>query len=137
YDNDAEGTANYERSRALNVPTNMLILKLPFNVDFTDFDTIGPSGRSRANINGCAAAIECYLDLGADPLVRWTSFTGKTGTYQGELVNKTAYMRSFLDQRERTEGYDYSRINAVLDMIITNCILMREAVLDHELATSM
>jgi hypothetical protein len=46
---------------------------------------------------------------------------------QGELINKTGYMRSFLDQRERVDGYDYSRIEAVLDIIITNCVRMREA----------
>jgi HEPN/Toprim N-terminal domain 1 len=127
YDNDAEGIANYERSCALNVPTNMLILKLPNSRDFAEFDTIGPNGRQIADINGCAAAIECYLDLGARPLVRWTSFNSKTNTYQGELINKTSYMRSFLDQRERVDGYDYSRIEAVLDIIITNCVRMREA----------
>jgi hypothetical protein len=56
YDNDAEGIANYERSCALNVPTNMLILKLPNSRDFAEFDTIGPNGRQIADINGCAAA---------------------------------------------------------------------------------
>ena len=133
YDNDAEGSANYERSYALNVPNNMLILKLPDSPDFAEFDTIGPNGRHKADINGCAAAIECYLDLGAQPLIRWTSFNSRANTYQGELVNKTAYMRSFLDQRERVERYDYSRIKAVLDIIITNCIQMREAVLGESL----
>jgi len=129
YDNDAEGVANYERSRTLNVPANMVILKLPDSPDFAEFGTIGPNGRHKADINGRAAAIECYLDLGAQPLVRWTSFNTRTDTYQGELVHKTSYMRSFLDQRERVEGYDYSRIEAVLNMIITSCIRMREAVL--------
>ncbi|WGJ14700.1 HEPN/Toprim-associated domain-containing protein [Methylocapsa sp. D3K7] len=133
YDNDAEGVANYERSCALNVPANMLILKLPNSPAFAEFDTLGPNGRYKANINGCAAAIECYLDLGAMPLVRWTSFNSRTDTYQGELINKTEYMRSFLDQRERVQGYDYSRIEAVLDMIINNCVHMREAMLDETL----
>lgn len=63
YDNDTEGVFNYERSRALNVPANMLILKLPDMPDFAEFDTIGPNGRHEADINGRAAAIECYLDL--------------------------------------------------------------------------
>jgi hypothetical protein len=133
YDNDAEGTANYERSCALNVPSNMLILKLPDSPDFAEFDTIGPNGHHKADVNGCAAAIECYLDLGAQPLVRWTSFNNRTDTYQGELVNKTNYMRRFLDQHERVDGYDYSRLEAVLDVIITNCVQMREAVLDEAL----
>jgi hypothetical protein len=133
FDNDAEGAANFERSCALSVPANMLILKLPDSPDFTEFNTIGPNGCHKADINGCAAAIECYLDLGVQALVQWTSFNSRTDAYQGELLNKTAYMRSFLDQRERVEGYDYSRIEAVLEMIITNCVQMREAVLDSTL----
>jgi hypothetical protein len=131
YDNDAEGVANYERSYALNVPANMLILKLPDSPDFAEFETIGPNGRHKADINECAAAIECYLDLGALPLVRWTSFYSKTDTYQGELINKDGYMRRFLDQRERIDDYDYSRIEAVLEMIVSNCVQMREGVLDE------
>jgi HEPN/Toprim N-terminal domain 1 len=131
YDNDAEGVANYERSWALNVPDNMVILKLPDMEDFVGFDTIGPSGRHKADINGRAAAIECYLDLGPSALVRWTSFNIKMDAYQGELLNKTGYMRDFLDQRERIEGYDYDRIKAVLELIVANCVEMREAALDE------
>ena len=127
YDNDAEGTASYERSCALNVPPNMLILKLPDSPDFVQFDTLGPGGRHYADINRCAATIECYLDLGEQPLVRWTSFNNRSDTYQGELVNKTAYVRTFLDQRERVQGYDYTRIETVLNMIIAKCVKMREA----------
>ncbi|HME25079.1 MAG TPA: HEPN/Toprim-associated domain-containing protein [Acetobacteraceae bacterium] len=131
YDNDAEGIANYERSLGLNVPDNMLILRLPDSPDFAEFDTIGPNGRHKTNINGRAAAIECYLDLGNRPIVRWTSFNSRADTYQGELIDKTRYMREFLDQRGPAAGYDYSRIEAVLDMIITNCIRMSEAVLNE------
>ena len=133
YDNDAEGVANYERSCALNVPANMLILKLPESPDFTEFDTLGPNGQHKADINGCAAAIECYLDLGPSPLIRWTSFNNKADRYQGELVNKTGYMRAFLDQRERAQDYDYRRIEAVLDTIVSSCVQMREAALREEL----
>jgi hypothetical protein len=133
YDNDAEGTFNYNRSCALKAPANMLILKLPNSPGFAEFDTIGPSGRHKTDINGCAAAIECYLDLGAQPLVRWTSFNSTTGTYQGELINKTSYMQRFLDQREPVDGYDYRRIESVLDMIIASCVQMREAVLNETL----
>ncbi len=67
--------------------------------------------------------------------MRWTSFNRKTDSYQGELINKTAYMCEFLDQREHLKGYDYSRIEAVLDTIIGNCVRMREAVLNEALGT--
>ena len=89
------------------------------------------NGRHKADINGCAAAIECYLDLGTLPLVRWTTFNSRSDTYQGELVDKTRYMRDFLDQRERVNGYDYSQIEAVLEMIVTSCVRMREAALNQ------
>ncbi|HYG89162.1 MAG TPA: HEPN/Toprim-associated domain-containing protein [Azospirillum sp.] len=133
YDNDAEGAASCERSLELNIPANMAILKLPNSPDFAGFDTVGPNGRHMADINGRTAAIECYLDLGEAPVVRWTSFNSRSNTYQGELVGKTDYMRTFLSQRTQVEGYNYSRIEAVLDMIIARCARMREA----ELATSL
>jgi HEPN/Toprim N-terminal domain 1 len=132
YDNDAEGHGNFVRSCALNVPNNMRILKLPDDSSFVDFDTVGPSGRSKQDINGRAAAIECYLDLGQKPEVRWTGFNGLADRYQGELLNKTLYMKDFLDQRLRLENYDYTKINNVLDVIVNACIEMREAVaLEH------
>ncbi len=133
YDNDAEGLANYVRNRSLNVPSNMLILKLPDDPDFTQFNTLGPNGHHPADINGRAAAIECYLDLGDNPLVRWTSFNTKAGAYQGELIDKTEYMRSFLDQRELLPGYAYNRIQRVLDMIVAACMTMREAQMNKKL----
>ena len=64
YDNDAEGVFSFNRTVKLNVPNNMRILKLPDLPVFRDFETIGPSGAHRADINGRAAAIECYLDAG-------------------------------------------------------------------------
>ena len=132
YDNDSEGVAGFDRSRLLNVPNNIQILKLPDNPAFEQFETIGPNGRHLAEINGLAAAIECYLDLGESPLIRWNNFNTKTETYQGELLNKTRYMRDFLDQETGVEGYDYSRISSVLDMIIETCTDIREAVLLQE-----
>ena len=89
--------------------------------------TTGPSGKSTSDINGRAAAIECYLGLDESPLVRWSSYNAKQDTYQGELVNKEEYTRKFLRQREQVDGYDYSGIEAVLDMLIDACGSMKEA----------
>lgn len=127
YDNDAEGVASYRRSCALNLPGNIKVAKLPDDPAFSAFDTVGPSGRFEADINGRAGAIECYLDLPDDALVRWTSYRGDIGSYQGELLQKTGYMRTFLDQREREVGYDYSRIEVVLEMLVTACADMKAA----------
>jgi hypothetical protein len=82
FDNDAEGVANYERCcRELKVLSNVRILKLPNLPVFKAFLTIGSSGEHKADINGRAAAIECYLDLDMHARVRWTSYNAKTNTY--------------------------------------------------------
>jgi len=132
YDNDAEGVANYARSCQLNIPENMRVLKLPDQDFFEQFPTIGPSGRHLANINGQAAAIECYLSLSKDALVRWTSYNEGLDAYQGALVGKALVMKAFLNQKERDPQYDYSRIEALLDLIVNSCIEMREATLSDQ-----
>ena len=92
YDNDAEGVFNFNRTARLNVPDNMRILKLPDLLALRDFDTIGPSGAHCADINGRAAAIECYLDVGPGAMVRWNNYHKELGVYHGELVDKTDAM---------------------------------------------
>jgi hypothetical protein len=127
FDNDAEGCFGFNRCNELNVPANMRILKLP-NLDaFSAFKTVGPSGEVIANINGKAAAIECYLDLGSDPQVRWSSFHREAGVYQGELVNKESYKKRFLELTSRDEAYDYARLRAVLNEIVASSVAMSEA----------
>ena len=127
FDNHAEGVANYERCcRELKVLSNMRILKLPNLPVLKAFLTIGPNGEQKADINGRAAAIECYVDLDAHARIRWTSYNTKTNTYQGELEGKTRYMLDFLGQRVRKSSYDYSRLEVILDAIIDTAIAMRE-----------
>lgn len=127
YDNDAEGLAGFRRSSDLKLPHNIRVLKLPDNPAFKTFETVGPGGKFQTDINGQAAAIECYLDVGRDALVQWTSYRSDAGTYQGELIDKTRYMRTFLKQKAREDGYDYSRIEAVLDLIVETCVDMKTA----------
>jgi HEPN/Toprim N-terminal domain 1 len=127
YDNDAEGVSNFNRSAKLNIPANMRVLKLPDLPKFQAFETIGPSGHHRADINGRGAAIECYLDVGPSPVVRWNNYNKELGVYHGELVSKRDVMNRFYSMSELGSGYDLSKISAVLNMIITDCISMREA----------
>jgi hypothetical protein len=134
FDNDAEGRLNFEKCRQLNVPDNMRILKLPDREEFRSFQTEGPSGQHALDINGKAAAIECYLQLDKDACVRWSSFNATLNVYQGALSNKDRYKNEFLAQRSRAESYDYTRIEAVLDMIIGACVEMKEAEQSAELA---
>src|SRR5215217_3802488 len=62
YDSDAEGIAKMQATSRLALPTNMRVMQLPSVAEFFNFNTIGPTGIGRADINGRAAAIECYLD---------------------------------------------------------------------------
>ncbi|MDP2803898.1 MAG: HEPN/Toprim-associated domain-containing protein [Phreatobacter sp.] len=129
YDNDAEGVFSYNRTSRLNLLSNMRVLKLPDLAAFESFDTVGPSGSHRTNINGRGAAIECYLDAGAAPIVRWNNFHKELGVYQGELVGKTDVARGFLGLKALGDiaGYDTSRIEAVVEMIVNTCANMRES----------
>ena len=127
YDNDAEGVFSFNRTVALNVPDNMRILKLPDLPEFRDFKAIGPSGAHRADINGRAAAIECYLDFGPDAAVRWNNYHKGLDVYHGELIGKGDVMKTFLEQSKKNADYDFSRISAVVDMIVSECTAIRES----------
>lgn len=126
FDNDAEGVASLQKCAALNVPENMRIIKLPDMPGFANFKTIGPDGGFISNINGAGAAIECYLDTKNTGTVRWKAYNNRVNIYQGELIGKDDYKREFLRQRQIDSGYDYSRISAVLELIVATAISMRE-----------
>ena len=126
YDNDAEGVFNFKRTLELNVPANMRVLKLPNLPEFRHFRTIGPTGEHRADINDRAAAIECYLDVGPNASVRWTTFNKGLGAYHGVLVDKTDAVKTFLSQSSVDESYDFAKITRVLDLIVSECMAMSE-----------
>lgn len=129
YDNDAEGFSKYEATKKLALPNNMVVCKLPDIDALRAVDTVGPNGLSKDDINGRAASIECYLDLTPSSnipqsVVRWSTYIEIAGRYQGALENKTKYMRRFLDLRLREKGYDFSKIEFVLDEIYKAAISM-------------
>jgi hypothetical protein len=74
-----------------------------------------------------AIAMECYLQLDDDACVRWTSFNSALKAYQGALINKDVYKNEFLAQQARVASYDYTKIDAVLGLIIQACVRMKEA----------
>jgi hypothetical protein len=125
YDNDAEGVFSYNKTKSLNLPDNMKVLKLPDLPSFKSFKTISPDGEGFGDINGAGAAIECYLDVGAEAILRWNNYNKELGIYQGELIEKRAYMMRFFDVKDLESDYDLSKISAVLDMIIEECINLR------------
>ena len=126
YDNDAEGLSSFNRTVKLNVPNNMKVLKLPDLPEFRDFCSVGPSGEHRADINGRAAAIECYLDVGPTAVVRWKNFHKELSVYHGELVGKGKIVDRFLAQSNVNDNYDFSKIIAVLNMIVSECTAISE-----------
>ena len=97
---------------------------------FASFKTIGPTGVEPADINGKAAAIECYLDLNRDglpePMVRWTTFNRDLGVYHGELQHKTQYMKDFLQLRALDGRYDRSKIEVALNALVGECVSIAE-----------
>ena len=127
YDNDAEGSARFADTSRLRLPSNMRVIRTAIAPSLTTCACVGPEGVGIADINGCAAAIECYLDLGwktsKPPVVRWTSYHS-SGRYQGELVDKEVYTRHFLDLRYRQAGYDFTKLEAVLDEMIARCVIL-------------
>jgi hypothetical protein len=126
FDNDAEGVASFDRCSKLNIPSNMRILKLPDEDGLKNFKTIGPNGNQRADINGRAASIECYLDLDSNAAVRWANYNSEANAYQGALVNKERYAKEFIKQRTKAKKYDYRKISRILDMVIRAGTEMKE-----------
>ena len=130
YDNDAEGVAKLNATRSISLPSNFRAIQLPVIEAFERFNTIGPTGISTEDINGKAAAIECYLDLELDglpqPIVRWTSFNRDLGVYHGELEHKTQFMKKFLQLRSANGTYKSEKIEAILDAIVAECVAIAE-----------
>jgi len=131
-DNDAEGVSTHQRIAGLNLPPNMIALRLPDLERFRQFRTIGPSGEGLADINGSGAAIECYLDNGPGAEVRWTNYVDALGVYQGALVTKREAMMGFYAVDDASAAYDFSGIGAVLDHIVRGCIGMTQPVVERE-----
>lgn len=121
FDNDVAGNEKYEKLVKMPHMKNLLIAKLPYLTSFENIDTIGPQGVSVSNINGVAVAIECFLDLNScerTPLVRWTNFVDKAETYQGALIAKDEYVRSFKNADIVSDGYDSSKLRFLIDYLL-------------------
>lgn len=131
YDNDAEGVSKYEATRKLSLPSTMVVAKLPDLRALKKIDSVGPHGKRKVDINGSAAAMECYLDLNykasKPAIVRWSLYVEALGRYHGVLENKTAFMKTFLDMKTVDPSYDFSKIGAVLDHLYSLCTKIADA----------
>lgn len=130
YDNDVAGWEKYEEAQTLSMPANMKAIVLPTLDALCSFKTIGPEGANHADINQRAASIECYLDLKWDmhraPTVRWTGYNRKIRRYQGELEHKRDYVDRFLALNQYNDSYDYSKLDAILNELVSAAITIAE-----------
>lgn len=141
FDNDAEGHEAYGSLQRFTFPVNMRAMVLPDLEELRKFPARGPEGVSIADINGRAAAIECYLDLRLKdrkpPQVTWTNYKEKLNAYQGALDFKESYANVFYSataQSITSNEYDVSKLRVVLDALQHQCIHMAEqmnAVVQH------
>lgn len=140
FDNDAEGLEAYRRVANLSLPTNMRCVLLPDLKEFRSFPAQGPEGTRKSNINGKAAAIECYLDLkvGKDPSakVRWTNYKKSLNVYQGALEHKEYYAKDFLRRTPESikgDSYNTTKIEKILDILYSECVSMALDLLESNL----
>lgn len=120
YDNDAEGSFNYQRTLELKRPPHVGVLKLPTIDEFRNYPTIGPDGPGRSDINGRAVSIELFLQTSKDayePQVRWGSFHDKSQDYQGVVEGKDDLVKRFL--APSSHARDCPRLPALIDSLVS------------------
>lgn len=128
FDNDAEGVEALVAVRRFKLPPNMTTLVLPDLDVFRQFPAQGPDGIRNSDINGRAAAIECYLDLNLPQYgpakVVWTTYKKDSGLYHGSLEHKESYAKEFFNQTVETirdSCYSVKKIEHVLNALIDEC----------------
>ncbi len=129
FDNDAEGVDAFRKLEKMKLPANMLAVLLPDLEEFRGFSARGPEGVSVSDINGRAAAIECYLDLRLDqypaPKVTWINFKKDIDAWHGVLEYKESYAKHFYDQSDdllRNGSYDVSKLSKLIDALIRQAV---------------
>lgn len=135
FDNDAEGVDAYRKLEALNLPPNMRSMLLPNLDEFRRFPARGPEGVSVSDINGRAAAIECYLDLNLPHYppaqVLWSNYKKDIDAWHGALEFKESYQRHFYNQSPETlreDLYDASKLLKLLDALIDQAALVSPSI---------
>ena len=127
FDNDEAGIFSYNKCQEkLDAIPNLKFYHLPDMDEFKNFLTVGPTGDSYQDINGKAVSIECFLDLDFNspkiPKVRWTIYNEKNNKYQGALISKDEYTRTFkkhLEDEHYRKDKLYFLINDLIDFWCT------------------
>lgn len=126
FDNDAAGIEKFNEVRKLKRPAMMHVCRLPDHEDFRSVMTAGPNGLAKADINGAAVAIECFLDLrplaARSHLVRWTSYNRELGRYQGEIEGKEELVTLFKRANLTDGNYDGSRLSFLIEHLLNEWI---------------
>jgi hypothetical protein len=124
-DNDVAGVEAHNKLKKLNLPSNMRSVVLPNLDEFRNFPARGPHGISNSDINGKAAAIECYLDLalpnGQQAQVIWSNYREDLDAWHGVLEHKNNYVDCFMKQgieSIKNGGYNASKLARLLDALI-------------------
>ncbi|WP_395541549.1 HEPN/Toprim-associated domain-containing protein [Neotabrizicola sp. sgz301269] len=125
FDNDAEGMDAFRKLGKLSLPANIRSMLLPNLEVFRSFAARGPEGVSKADINGRAAAIECYLDLDLPNVgaaqVLWSNYKKDIDAWHGALEFKESYQHHFFSQSDealRDGPYDSAKLSILLDTLI-------------------
>ncbi len=122
FDNDEAGIFSYKKCQEkLDAIPNLKFYHLPNMDEFNNFLTVGPTGDSYQDINGKAVSIECFLDLDFNsskpPKVRWTIYNEKSNKYQGALISKDEYTRTFKKHLE-DEHYRKDKLYFLINDLI-------------------
>lgn len=135
FDNDAEGVDAFRKLEKLKLPTNMRAMLLPDLEEFREFVTRGPEGISVSDINGRAAAIECYLDLRLKQYpaaqVTWSNLKKDIDAWHGVLDFKESYSKHFYEQPDellRNGNYDVSKLLKLIDALIQQAGLVKPVI---------
>lgn len=130
-DNDAEGIEAYRKLQEFQMPGTMRSMILPNVDEFLSFPALGPEGVNNSDINGRAAAIECYLDLNlpqySPAQVIWSNYKKEIDTWHGALEYKESYTSHFMKQSADSllgKDYDTSKLTKVLDTMIAEAALI-------------
>lgn len=120
FDNDSAGLAEKNDMRRDLLP-NLKVTKLPDLDVFRNFPTIGEDGETvMADINGRACGIESYLGLLDHDRIRWGNPARAGGPPQGSFDRKADIRKRFM-KTKADDDYDFSKIEAVLDLIQAEC----------------
>ena len=104
FDNDTAGRQAHRQAQDLDLPDNMILLRLPDTDLAKTYPTIGPQGFHAVNVNGQAASIELYLGRAALTVngklrrVRWTGYDKTANAYQGEVEEKDDVKQYFFQE---------------------------------------